>query len=185
MTEMGIIELLITAASEHGAEFNWRFAGEHAVNLVILLLVLVYFLKTPIKTFLVERRSTIGREIDTAQKTITDAKAKYQEYAKRLEGIESEISSIKDSLRKQGEKEREEILKTAATASENMRKEAAESIALQTERARHEIQSEVAALALGHAEGIIRQNLGSSDKEKFISDFTKSIEEEKWHQSQH
>src|SRR5690606_30594476 len=109
----------------------------------------------PIRNFLVERRSSIGHEIDVAEKTITEAKARYEEYSKRLEGIEGEISAIKESLRVQGEKERDEILRVASAASENMKKETAESIALQTERAKREIQSEVADLALAHARGII------------------------------
>lgn len=185
MTEFGIINFLLTAAAEHHNTFNWRFATEHAVNLLILLLVLVYFLKTPVKTFLAERRNSIGHDIDVAEKTITEARARYEEYSKRLEGIEGEISSIKESLRTQGEKERDEILRVANTASENMKKEAAESIALHAERAKRDIQSEVADLALAHARGLIAKSLGDADREKMVADFTKNIEDEKWHQSQH
>lgn len=184
MTEYGIINLLLTAASEPEA-FNWRFVMEHTVNLIILLGVLVYFLKTPIKNFLVERRGTIGHEIDVAQKTIGEAKSKYEEFARKLQAIETEINSLKDTLRKQGESERSELLKQAESASEIIRREARETIALQTERAKREIQSEVVNLALGNAETIIRRSLGDSDKERFVEEFTKNIEEEKWHQSQH
>jgi F-type H+-transporting ATPase subunit b len=185
MTEFGIINFLLTAAAESQNEFNWRFASEHAVNLLILLLVLVYFMKGPVKNFLVERRNSIGHEIDVAEKTITEARARYDEYSKRLEGIEKEIGSIKESLRTQGEKERNEILRVANAASENMKKEAADSITLQTERAKREIQSEVADLALAHAKSLIAGSLGAADRERMISDFTKNIEDEKWHQSQH
>ena len=184
MNEYGIINLLLTGASEHGA-FNWRFVMEHTVNLIILLGVLVYFLKTPVKNFLVERRGTISHEIDTAQKTIGDAKSKYGEYAGKLQAIESDINSLKDTLRKQGESERTELLRQADAASETIRKEAREAIVQQTERARRDIRNEVVNLALGNAEALIRQNLVDSDKEKFVQDFTKNIEDEKWHQSQH
>ena len=184
MTEYGIINLLLTGAAESEA-FNWRFVMEHAVNLIILLGVLVYFLKTPIKNFLVERRGTIGHEIDVAQKTIGEAKSKYEEFARKLQAIETEINSLKDTLRRQGESERSELLKQAESASEIIRREARETIALQTERAKREIQSEVVNLALGSAEAIIRRSLGDSDKERFVEEFTKNIEEEKWHQSQH
>ena len=184
MTEYGIINLMLTGASEHGA-FNWRFVMEHTVNLIILLGVLVYFLKTPVKNFLVERRGSIGHEIDAAQKTIGEAKSRYDEYAGKLQAIESEINSLKDTLRKQGETERSELLKHAETASETIKKEAKETIALQAERAKREIQSEVVNLALGNAETLIRQHLVDSDKERFVQEFSKNIEDEKWHQSQH
>ncbi len=184
MSEYGIINLILTGASEQGG-FNWRFVMEHAVNLIILLGVLVYFLKSPVKNFLIERRGTISHDIESAQKTIGEAKSKYDEYAKKLQAIETEINNLKDTLRKQGESERAELLRQADAASEALRKEARETIALQTERARREIQNEVADLALGNAEALIRRNLGDSDKERFIQEFTKNIEDEKWHQSQH
>lgn len=184
MTGYGIINLILAGASEHGA-FNWQFVMEHAVNLLILLGVLVYFLKTPVKNFLIERRGTIGHEIDVAQKTIGEAKSKFEEYSKKLQAIESEISALKDTLRKQGESERGELLRQAEAASETIRKEAKETIELQTERAKREIQNEVANLALGNAEALIRQNLGDADKERFVQEFTKNIEDGKWHQSQH
>ena len=184
MTGYEIINLMLAGASEHGA-FNWRFVMEHTVNLIILLGVLVYFLKTPVKNFLVERRGLIGHEIDTAQKTIGEAKSRYDEYARKLQAIETEINSLKDTLRKQGETERSEILKQAGSASETIKREAKETIALQAERAKREIQSEVVDLALGNAAALIRQHLVDSDKEKFVEEFSKNIEDEKWHQSQH
>lgn len=185
MTGYELLNLIITGASEHGGGFNWQFVMEHTVNLLILLGVLVYFLKTPVKNFLIERRGTIGHEIDVAQKTISEAKSRFEEYTKKLEAIETEISALKDTLRKQGESERSEMLRQAEAASETLRKEAKETIDIQTERAKHEIQAEVANLALGGAEALIRQNLGDADKERFVQEFTKNIEDEKWHQSQH
>lgn len=185
MTDPGILNLLITAAAEGGGVFNWRFVMEHAVNLLILIGVLVYFLKTPVKNFLMERRGSIGYEIDEAQKTIAQAKSKYEEYAQKLKAIETEIASIKETLLKQGETERAEILKQADAASENIKREVRDSIVMETERAKREIQSEVVDIALGNAGDIIRQSLGESDKERFVEEFTKNIEEGTWRQSQH
>jgi F-type H+-transporting ATPase subunit b len=184
MTEHGIINLLLTSASEHGG-FEWRFVMEHAVNLIILLGVLIYFLKASVRTFLVERRGTIGHEIDVAQKTINEAKSKYEEYAKKLREIETEINLLGNTLHMEGESERDEILKQAGVVSQNIRKEAKEIIALQTERARREIQTEVVNLALDKAIEVLKRSMVDSDKERFVHEFTKNIEEQKWHQSQH
>lgn len=185
MMDFEIINLLLTNASEGGNTFNWRYVFEHTVNLVILLGVLVYFLKDSVRNFLVERKGSISSEIDHAQKTITEAKSKYEEYAEKLKGIEGEINSIKESIIKQGQAEREEILRQASIASENIRKEAQDTIKFESERARQEIQSEVVTLALTIAEKVIKENLSESDKQRFVEDFTNNLEEDKWHQSQH
>ena len=131
------------------------------------------------------RRANISREIDEAQNTIKEAKERYEAYAQKLKGIEGEITSLKDTLRKQGETERDEIVKHANLTSEILSKEARDTIELEAEREKREIQSEVVALAIGIAENIIKENLGESEKQRLLSQFTKSIEEEKWHQSQH
>jgi len=185
LIDFEIINLLITNASEGGQVFNWRYVFEHAVNLVLLLGVLVYFLKDSVRNFLVARKGSISSEIDHAQKTITEAKEKYEEYAEKLKGIEAEINNIKDSLIKQGEAEREEIVRQANTASENIKKEAQETIQFEIDRARREVQSEVVEIALTIAEKVIKQNLNESDKQRFVEDFTNNLGEEKWHQSQH
>lgn len=185
MIDFEIINLLITNASEGGQVFNWRYVFEHAVNLVLLLGVLVYFLKDSVRNFLVARKGSISSEIDHAQKTITEAKEKYEEYAEKLKGIEAEINNIKDSLIKQGEAEREEIVRQANTASENIKKEAQETIQFEIDRARREVQSEVVEIALTIAEKVIKENLNESDKQRFVEDFTNNLGEEKWHQSQH
>ncbi len=184
MTEFEILNLLIAGASEGGG-FDWGFVTEHTVNLLILLAVIVYFAKNPVKDFLVARRANISSEIDEAQKTIKEAKERYEEYAQKLEGIEGEIASLKDTLVKQGETERDEIVKQASQTSDILSKEARDTIELEAERAKQEIQSEVVALAIGIAEKLIKENLGESEKEKLLSEFTKNVEEEKWHQSQH
>ncbi len=185
MIDFEIINLLITNASEGGQVFNWRFVFEHTVNLLLLLGVLVYFLKDSVRNFLVARKESISSEIDHAQKTITEAKEKYEEYAEKLRGIEQEINTIKDAIRKQGETEREEIVRHANIASEYLKKEARDTIQFEIDRARSEVQSEVVATALAIAEKVIKENLNESDKQRIVEDFTNNLGEEKWHQSQH
>ena len=135
--------------------------------------------------FLSVRRGNISREIDEAQATIKEAKERYEEYSQKLKGIEAEIASLTDNLRQQGETERDEIIKHANNASDILNKEARDTIELEAERARREIQSEVVTLAISIAEKLVKENLGEDDRKRLLSEFTKDIEEEKWHQSQH
>ncbi len=184
MITLDVLNLILTTASEEQV-FNWRFLGEHMFNFVLLLGLLYFVLKDKVKNFLVERRGMISNEIDQAQKTIAEAKEKYEEYAQKLSSIESEIDSIKETLHDQGENEREEIVNQARHTSGIIAREAKETIEFETERAKREIQTEVVDQALAIAENLIRKNLGESDKEKFMENYIKHIGDEKWHQSQH
>lgn len=180
-----LLNLIITVATDEGYSFNWRDVAYQAVNLTILLLVLVYYLKQPVKNFLIERRGIIGNEIDDAQKAIAEAKKIHAEYEEKLKHLDEEIRSLKESIQQQGEIERKEILKQAEMASEKIIAEARESIELESARARREIQSQAIELALDIAEDLIKQHLSSSDKQSMLENFVKRMGEEKWHQSQH
>ncbi len=180
-----LLNLIITVATDEAHTFNWRDVAYQAVNLTILLLVLVYYLKQPVKNFLVERRGIIGNEIDDAQKAIAEAKKLHAEYEEKLKHLDAEIKSLKESIKEQGELERKEILRQAQLASEKIRAEARESLELESARARRAIQSQAITLAIDIAEDLIKQNLSSSDKDKMIEKFVERMEEEKWHQSQH
>ena len=98
----------------------------------------------------------------------------------KLKHLEAEIKSLKESIREQGEIERKEILRQAGLASEKIIQEARESIDLESARARQAIQSQAITLALDIAEDLIKQHLNSSDKDKVIKNFVKSMDEEKW-----
>lgn len=184
MSGFEILDLLVIGATEGGG-FNWRFVIEHAVNLLILLGVLFYFLKNPVKNFLAERRNSISSEIDEAQHQIAEAKKKYEEYAQRLSGIEREVNNLKETIVEQGQKEKEELIKQATQAARMIKEEARDSIARQTSRAKQEIQSEVVARALSLAEELIRKNISDSDRKRFIQNFTNNLEGQSWDRSQH
>jgi F-type H+-transporting ATPase subunit b len=178
-----LLRLVIITATEEGHGFNWTFVGEQTVNLIILLAVLAYYLKDPIRNFMVERRGIIGNEIEEARKTIEEARKKYQEYSEKISKMEDEIKSLQETLRKEGEVEREEIVRQAQAASQKIGEEARETIKLETAKARREIQAEAASLAVELAESIIKQNIKDSDEKRFMEDFIKKVEEEgKWHQ---
>ncbi|MGH7791188.1 MAG: F0F1 ATP synthase subunit B [Thermodesulfobacteriota bacterium] len=182
-----MISLIVAGATEGtGHGFNWTFVTEHAVNFVILVAVLAYFLKEPIRNFLIERRGIIGNEIEEAKKAIDEAKKRYEEYAEKMRKMGEEIKSLSETIRKEGQVEREEILRQAEVTSQRIREEARETIKLETAKARREIQSEVVSLAIGLAESIIKQNLEETDERRLVEEFIKKVEEEKkWDQSRH
>ena len=179
-----IIGLVLATATEKGGGFNWNFVAEHLVNLIILLGVLFYFLKDPLKNFLIERRGTISNEIDKAQATIAQARKDYEEYNEKFKKLDEEVRSLRETIRQEGETERKQILRQAEASSQRVKEETRETIRLETEKAKQEIRSEAVSLAVASAEEIIRRNLKESDERRFIEDFINTVEKEKWQQSQ-
>lgn len=180
MIGSNLINLIITTAAGGGHGFNWGYVAEYTVNFVVLLAILAYFLRDALRNFLIERRGTMGNAIDEAEKVIVEARSRYEEYVKKMREIDKEIDALKETLRKEGEVERAEILSQAESTSQKIKAEVRETIRLETAKIRKEIQSETISSAIKIAERIIRENIRGSDESRFIDDFIKKVDEEKW-----
>jgi len=177
-----LISLAVTMAGGGADPFNWQYVGKHAANLAILIFVLAYFLKTPVRRFLMERRGKIASKIESSEKEITEAKALYDQYMAKMSSLEQEIRDLKESIHNEAELERQEITKQAEISAQKIREDAKETIKSETARAKHQIQSEVVELAMELAENLIKSNLNESDSKRIVEDFVREVNESKWQQ---
>ena len=97
-------------------------------------------------------------------------------------GIESDVNALKESFRTDAEHERKELLEHAQAASKRLKEEAVEIIRMESEIAKHQIQQEVVSQAIESASKILAEKLGKEDDKRFIDEFVKFTEEQKWHQ---
>lgn len=185
MINPDLITLILTNAGGHEDPFNWMFVLKHAVNLVLLLGLLVYLLRKPFMAYLKSRKENITSEIDQAKKAIEEAKIKHEEYSAKLKNLESEINSLKESIKKQGELEKQELVKQAKNSSELIRKEVKDTVELETMRAKELLQSEVADSSVKLAEKLIKEKMQNGSATNAVDNLVKIIEEGKWQQLQH
>ena len=177
--DLEILSYVITAAGEP-SEFNTAFVIKHALNLIILVGIIVYFARIPIKGALEKRRANMSREIDEAKKSIEIAKQHYEEYNEKLSGLENEINSLKESISKLGETEKDEIITQARHTCELIKKDSKDTIELEAFRAKQEIQEEVVKNSLETAEKLIKEKMGDSYNSKAVDNLIKQIEDGKW-----
>lgn len=174
--------LLITLASEAGVPFNWSYVFKHTVNLLILIFILVYFLKNPIRNFLMDRKGVIAKRIEDSKKEMTEAKQTYDLYVEKMNNLENEINELKDTIKREAEIERQEIIKQAELSAKKMREDAREAIKSESAKAKQEIQNEVVTLAINLAQDLLKNNLDESDNKRMIDKFVQEVENSKWHQ---
>ena len=180
MLDLDILSYVVANAPGGGGQFNWSFVIKHALNLAILIGILVYFLRIPIKGALEKRRSNLSREIDEAKQSIETAKVKYDEYSQKLDQLGTEIAELKDSISKLGETEKDEIITNARQTCELIKKDSKETIELEAFRAKQEIQEEVVKNSLEMAESLIREKMDSSYNSKAVDNLINQIEDGKW-----
>ena len=183
MSDLEILNFVLVTASEGGHHaFNWSFVVKHALNLLILIGIIAYFARIPIKGALEKRKANLSREIDEAKEAIDTAKKKFDEYSEKLNDLDSEIAKLRESVRNLGESEKNEIIAQAGQTCELIKKESKETIELEALRAKQEIQEEVVNSSVELAEKIIMQKMGEAYNSKAIDSLITQIEGEKWQQ---
>jgi len=68
-------------------------------NLVILLAVLFYYLRTPLKEFLQDRHNLIAKELKEVRFMLRSAQEKFDEFSAKIKAVDSETSIIRDQAK--------------------------------------------------------------------------------------
>lgn len=167
------------------SHFNWAFVIKYAVNLGLLIALIIYLIRKPFLSFLKNRKERLRSEVDRAAAAAEQAKITLEEYSAKLDAVASEIATLQENIRKQGENERDELVSAAEKSCEMIKKEVEDTIRLETTKAVSEIQSEVVDSAVALAERMIKERVDTDFTTDSVDDFVKMIEEGKWQQLRH
>ncbi len=168
---------LVWAAEGEGGEQHVSFMMEafRVINFVIFAFLLYKFVGQPVKNYFKERVHTIELALKEAREARDEAQKRMQEYSAKLKNAEVEL---KDMLY-QAERERDDQMRRIREETERMVeriKEQAEAAAnLEVKKARMELQREAADLAVGMAEGLLKENFTDEDQKRLLSEYTTKI----------
>lgn len=161
------------AAESHGPDW-WTFS-KHLLNLVILIAVLAYLLRTPAREFMTKRSRDIREQIEASTRALEAAEAEIAELRARLSGLAAEREQV---IRAAGEAalgEKQRSVARANEAAERVRAEARRVADQEVERARLTLQAEAAELATQLAGEILRERLGDDDDRRLVNEFTQHV----------
>ena len=125
------VALPAQAAAEGGLEMFLKQTG----NLILLLGVLFYVGRKPLRKFFAERRSQIRADLDEASGLLAEAERRYADWQRKLIQLEQEVETITREGRLRAEEEAEAILANAEAAAERIHRDAASSAAHELRRA--------------------------------------------------
>ncbi len=146
------------------------------INFLILILVLGYFLRKPVKEFFASRAALIKKNIELSQALRNEAAKKYAEYEARLKGIEAEMSRLIAQLKKDGNLEKERILRAAQEQMVGLGETSKRVMDQEIRRAKEELKEEAAALAASLAEELVRKNITPEDQRRLLEEYLERME---------
>jgi F-type H+-transporting ATPase subunit b len=158
---------------EAGIPTSLIFSG---INFFILVGILIYFLKRPIKEFFASRSTLIRTTIEQAQDLKANAEKRFAEYEGRLKSIDRERRELIASLKEGGELEKRRLVETARRQAEMLRDTQQKFISQELRKAKEELKKEAVVIAAELAEKLLRENLTPEDQNRLVGQYVERME---------
>jgi len=145
------------------------------VNFLLLAALLYYFLRKPIKNFLVQRQQGVKEALEEAQRAAKEAEARYREMEKKLAQAHKEMEELKNMIIEQGRQEKERILARAHKEAERIIKQAELAAEQELKKAYSSIRLEAVEMAAAIAEAILKDKIDSKDHKRLIEQYVENV----------
>ena len=164
------------AAEAHHKAFSFTEELFKLVNTLVVVAILYKFAFRPLKNFLKDRRVGVRKALEEAKAAREEAEKQLAEQREKVADLESELARVRD----QGEKERgalkERLEEDRETQEQRLLEQTKAAIELEISKARAELRSQAASLALGLAEEMLKDKLDEADQERFVASYLAELD---------
>lgn len=174
LTLIGVVVLVANPAFAEGsakADLIWQW-----INFVLLVSVLVFVARKPIRGLMAMRRFTIQQNLEQSRTMLESAEAKLKEWTGKVERLDEIVLEMERAAAERTAKERSQILVQAEAAANRIKADARTVIEQELLRARAELRTEAANLAIDLAGKLIESKISSADQERLVGEFITKLE---------
>lgn len=167
------------AGGHHGPEaINWTDFGDKKKPAFLALLLnfgilvgLYYTLgKKPVAEGLKQRRITIGKDIEEAQKLLAEAKERAKKYQADLGNADADAETARAGLVSTGKGEVERLMRDARERAERMKRDAERMVEQERKQLRQDLVAETVDLAVDEAKTVLSRNVTPDDHARLAND---------------
>jgi F-type H+-transporting ATPase subunit b len=170
------------AGAEHAADAaashdGWSAVIAKAVNFTILVGVLVYFLRAPLKDYLTGRIGKVREDLVTAAETRETAARQLAEIAAKLAALPAEIEALKKRGAEDLAAERARIEQEAQAERQRVIEHTRREIEMRLRVAKRELLELAADLAVTVAAERIRTSITPDDQARLVDRYASQLQE--------
>lgn len=140
------------------------------INFLILLAILHRLLYRPLLAKMEERTVAIKQSLDAAQAARAEAARQQEDNEARLRAAHAEAAAIRAQALKEAAEEQRRLVEAARAEAQRLIETAKAQTDAEIRRARDELRREVADIATGVAEKLVRRSLRDEDHRRIIAD---------------
>ena len=145
------------------------------VNFAILGGVLFYFLRTPIRTYLASRATTIRQDLVTAAEMRSAATAQLAEIEKKMRALPAELDALKARGAEDLKAEQARMAEAAAAERERLIAQTRREIQARLRMARRQLTDHAATLAVQIAEERIKRTITPEDQLRLVDRYAAQL----------
>jgi F-type H+-transporting ATPase subunit b len=162
-----------TAEEEHG-ESVWAFWGR-VFNFAALVGLLVYFLRSPFRSYLAERGTQIRTDLVTAAAMKEDASRQIAEIDAKLKQLPAELDNLRARGQREIAAEEARIRQAAAAERDRLLEQTRREIELQLRGVRRDLVTHAADLAVQVARERIRSHITTDDQRRLLDRYLEQV----------
>ncbi len=144
---------------------------EHALNLLILFLLLRHFLYQPVSKFMAEREAKFAREREQIDASRNEASVLKAQYESSMKNARLDAEAIAEERRKAAEREAEDLRKKAKQDAQGILSDAMHQAMTEREGMLGDLKSQTAELAVDIAGKILEREVKQEDHQRIIDSF--------------
>ena len=144
---------------------------EHALNLLILFLLLRIFLYKPVSKFMAEREAKFAREREQIDASRNEANVLKSQYESSMKNARLDAEAIAEERRKAAEREAEDLRKKAKQDAQGILSDAMHQAMTEREGMLGDLKSQTAELAVDIAGKILEREVKQEDHQRIIDSF--------------
>lgn len=147
----------------------------YAVTFLILMWLIKIFAWKPVNEMMQKRADKISDDIESAEKSRTEAEQLAKQRQDALANSRQEAASILDGAKKQGQQQQAEIVATAQSEAQTLKQTAQKDIEQQRKDALANARNDVAGLSIEIASKIIQKELSAKDQQALVDSYIEGL----------
>ena len=167
------------ASSEggHGAE-EYTFMADWLpllVNFSILVGGLFYFLRKPVRDMFQNRSATIAKAMEESREARERAVAALADMERKARDMEAETRTLIADAQVRGEKDKLALVEEGRKIVQDIGEQVKVGVDIELQKAKADLASEAARLAVDLAEGKIKDKITGQDHARIVKDYISSV----------
>ncbi|AKP63702.1 F0F1 ATP synthase subunit B [Levilactobacillus koreensis] len=147
----------------------------YIISFVLLMWIIKIFAWGPVTKMMQDRADKISNDIDSAEKSRTDAASLVEKRQAALANSRSEAQTIVSDAKSNGQQQREQIVTQAQADVQTMKQNAQKDIEQERQDALSDARNDVADLSIEIASKIIQRELKADDQKALIDSYIEGL----------